>query len=235
MRSREVHTDVVPPDGRALARAITALSIAPLALMATSPTAPSPGPVATTTTTPLPMSVFGSAQPWGVGFDGDTIRIWAETAPPPSALALSLARVWFGDGSAVSLPPPPCHKTVVRFPSPGSLATPAVVHVYKSPGQKEVQIWARLGCGASQSLQYTTESVYMYPEAPPATRHWVPCRAGQLSASATSPLGAMGSVRVVVDLRNTSAEDCRLFGYPRLQLIGTRGQKLPTWSGPCRQ
>ncbi len=73
----------------------------------------------------------------------------------------------------------------------------------------------------------------MYPEAPPATRHWVPCRAGQLSASATSPLGAMGSVRVVVDLRNTSAEDCRLFGYPRLQLIGTRGQKLPTWSGPA--
>ena len=43
----------------------------------------------------------------------------------------------------------------------------------------------------------------------------------------------MGSVRVVVDLRNTNAEDCLLLGYPRLQLVRTRGQKLPTWSGPA--
>ena len=42
----------------------------------------------------------------------------------------------------------------------------------------------------------------------------------------------MGSARAVVDLRNTSVEDCRLLGYARLQLIGTRGQGLPTWSGP---
>ena len=209
------------------------LSVAPLALMATSPTAPSPHSVATTTTTPLSMSVFGSAQPW-VGFDSDEIRIWAETNPPPSELALSLARVWFGDGSSVTLSPPPCHKTAVRVPLPGSLATPAVVHVYKNPGQKEVQIWARLGCGASQSLQYTNEFVYAYPEAPSAAKHWGACQAGQLSGSIPSSVAAMGSVRAVVDLRNTSAEDCRLLGYPRLQLIGTRGQKLPTWSGPAQ-
>ena len=63
-----------------------------------------------------------------VGFDGDTIRIQAETTPPPPEPALSLARVWFGNGSSVTLLPPPCDKTVVRFPSPGSLATP-VAHV----------------------------------------------------------------------------------------------------------
>lgn len=177
------------------------------------------------------MSVFGSAQP-RVGFDGDTIRIQAATTPPPPEPALSLARVWFGDGSSVTLPPPPCHKTVVRFPSPGSLATPAVAHVYKSPGQKEVQIWARLGCGPDQTLQYTTEFVYLYPEAPSAARHWAACQAGQLSGSVTSVVGAMGDVRAVVDVRNTSSQDCRLLGYPRLQLIGTKGQKLPTWSGP---
>ena len=121
------------------ARAILALSVAPLALMATSPPAPSPHTSATTTTTPLSMSVFGSAQP-RVGFDGDAIRIQAETTPPPPEPALSLARVWFGDGTSVTLPPPPCHKTLVRLPSPGSLGTLAVAHVYESPGQKEVQI-----------------------------------------------------------------------------------------------
>ena len=57
---------------------------------------------------------------------------------------------------------------------------------------------------------------------------------GQLSGSVTSVVGAMGDVRAVVDVRNTSAEDCRLLGYPRLQLIGTKGQKLPTWTGPAQ-
>jgi Protein of unknown function (DUF4232) len=208
-----------------------ALLLAPLALMATSPTAVSAHSVATTTTTPLSMTVFGFAQPW-VGFDGGTIRIWAETNPPPSELALSLARVWFGDGTSVTLPPPPCHKTVVRFPLPGSLNTPAIVHVYKSPGQKEVQIWARLGCGASQSLQYTVESVYVFRDAPAAAKNWAPCQAQQLSGSVAFQAVAMGSVRAVVELRNTSAQECRLFGYPRLQLVGTRDQKLSTRSGP---
>ena len=90
----------------------------------------------------------------------------------------------------------------------------------------------RLGCGPDQTLQYTTEFVYLYPEAPSAARHWAACQAGQLSGSVTSVVGAMGDVRAVVDVRNTSSQDCRLLGYPRLQLIGTKGQKLPTWSGP---
>ena len=133
---------------RVRAHEYLALSVVPLALMATSRPRRRLSQWQTTTT-PLSMSVFGSAQP-RVGFDGDTIRIEAATTPPPPEPALSLARVWFGDGSSVTLPPPPCHKTVVRFPSPGSLATPAVAHVYKSPGQKEVQIWPASAVGPTR-------------------------------------------------------------------------------------
>ena len=168
-----------------------------------------------------------------VGFDGDTIRIQAETTPPPPELALSLARVWFGDGSSVTLPPPPCHKTVVRFPSPGSLATPAVAHVYKSPGQKEVQIWARLGCGPSQSLQYTTEFVYVYPEAPSAARHWAACQAGQLSGSVTSVVGAMGDVRAVVDVHNTSSRGLPAARLPPPTVDRYQGPEIADLERPC--
>ena len=65
-------------------------------------------------------------------------------------------------------------------------------------------MWARLGCGGTQSLQYTDELVYMFPQAPVGAVRWARCQPGQLSASVGSSVGAAGSVRVVVILRNSS-------------------------------
>ena len=89
-------------------------------------------------------------------------------------------------------------------------------------------MWARLGCGGTQSLQYTDELVYMFPQAPVGAVRWARCQPGQLSASVGSSVGAAGSVRVVVILRNSSQAACWLFGYARLGLVGTKGQELPS-------
>lgn len=189
-------------------------------------TAPVSGPAtpATTTTVTVSSSVFAISDS-SVGFTGDKVTVFAQVLPmyPSSKLALSLTRVDFGDGTRQSVASPPCEFRTVEAPQ--VLNTLSVTHVYSAPGKHEIQMWSVLGCGPTQSTQYSTITVYLYPSAP-AAAGWPRCEATQLSGTVIYRGAAMGSAAAEALLRNTSSVPCHLYGYPGLQLVGPHGLRL---------
>jgi uncharacterized protein DUF4232 len=189
------------------------------------PAGPPPGSL------PLSPDVFAIAGP-PVTFTGEPVTAFAQvlsSAPVPLAIA------WadFGDGSGVTaVPARPCQARPV--PRSGVVNSAAVSHRYTRPGRHTIRIWARLGCGTSQSVQYTTTTVFAYPSAPPGASAWQRCQPGQLSATLV-PLGAAtGHVGAQIVLRNVSATPCHLVGFPGLQMLSANGAPLPTithWGG----
>jgi hypothetical protein len=167
-----------------------------------------------------------------VAFTGEPVTVVAQV---PSATPMPLAVAWvdFGDGSGVTaVPAQPCQaRPARRF---GVVNSPAVSHRYARPGRHTIRIWARLGCGPGQPVQYATTTVFSYPSAPRAAAAWPRCQPGQLSAT-LRPLGAAtGHVGVVIVLRNISALPCHLDGFPGVQLLAATGAPLPTtthWGG----
>lgn len=224
--------------GRAGAGPEAARSAVPGTVAATAPVTVSPGP-----TSPgpppgaqpgsLPLSSTVSAIVGSnVTFTGEPVTAFAQvlsSAPVP----LAVAWVDFGDGSGVGAGPAgPClARPVQQF---GVVNSAAVSHRYARPGRHVIRIWARLGCGTSQSVQYTTTTVFSYPSASPGASAWPRCQPGQLSATLVSLGAATGHVGAEIVLRNVSALPCHLYGFPGLQLLSADGAALPTtthWGG----
>jgi Protein of unknown function (DUF4232) len=205
---------------------------------ATAPGRASPGTTSPPTSASLnPRSqrlasdIYAIAGP-PVTFTGAKVTVFAQVeASTPTALAIT--RAGFGDGSGViTLPAAPCDADRVRrF---GLVSSTQVSHRYARPGQHTIRIWARLGCGTGQPVQYNTATVYAYPSAPPAAASWPRCQPGQLTATLTSMGAATGNVGVDIVLRNVSAVPCHLYGFPGLQMLSASGAALPTtayWGG----
>ncbi len=203
------------------------------ALVTTSPGTTSPSPPAGAPPGSLPLSpdVFAIAGP-PVTFTGEPVTAFAQVLSP---VPVSVAIAWadFGDGSGVTaVPARPCQARPVR--QSDEVNSAAVSHRYTRPGQHVIRIWARLGCGPTQSVQYTTTTVFSYPSAPPGASAWRRCQPGQLSA-ALVPIGvATGHVGVQIVLRNVSAVPCHLDGFAGVQMLSASGAPLPTtahWGG----
>ena len=131
-------------------------------------------------------------------------------------------------------PPDPAGPCRARPVGSGVVNSAAVSHRYARPGRHTIRIWARLGCGASQPVQYATATVFSYPSAPPGASAWPRCQPGQLSATLVSLGVATGNVGAQIVLRNVSALPCHLYGFPGLQMLAASGVPLPTithWGG----
>jgi Protein of unknown function (DUF4232) len=204
---------------------------------ATTPVTASPGttslsPPAGAQPSSLPLSSTVSALAEPVTFTGEPVTAFAQVL---SSTPMPLAIAWadFGDGSGVrAIPAAPCQARPVG--RSGVVNSAAVSHRYALPGRHTIRIWARLGCGTSQSVQYTTTTVFSYPSAPPGASAWQRCQPDQLSATLV-PLGvATGNVGAQIVLRNISAIPCHLEGFPGLQMLSASGAPLPTtahWGG----
>jgi Protein of unknown function (DUF4232) len=169
--------------------------------------------------------VFAIVMP-GVGFTGDSVALYAQTLTH-TPVALAITRIDFGDGSGVAPPGTgECENRPVQ--APDLVNSIAVTHTYAMPGDHTIKLWTHLGCGADQSSEYSTTSVYTYPAAPAQAARWPRCTPNQLTATVTELGVAAGNAGVEVVLRNTSTESCSLKGYPGLQLLGTGGAALPT-------
>jgi Protein of unknown function (DUF4232) len=66
-----------------------------------------------------------------------------------------------------------------------------------------------------------------------ASASWPQCRSTQIGVTVTGKGAALGHVGVLFTLRNASSDHCRLYGYPRLLLLGGQGQALPTTVVPA--
>lgn len=179
----------------------------------------------TPTSQQLSADVFALATP-PVGFTGDTITAYAQTSAQ-APTALTITRIDFGDGTVV-VPPAVggCRPRPVQTPEIVNSA--AVTHSYTAPGDHTIQIWSHLGCGADQSSEYNTTTVYSFPAAPAQARGWQRCQSAQLAATVTDLGVAAGNTGIEVVLRNTSTKPCSLEGYPGLQLLDAQGAGLPT-------
>ena len=188
----------------------------------TSPSAaPSPKPGSQR----LSSTVFAIAGQ-AVTFTGETVTAFAQVLSSAPVL-LVVARVGFGDDSGIiTVPARACHLDPVQ--QLNLVSSPGVSHRYALPGQHTIRIWARLGCGTDQSVQYSTATVYSYPSAPPSAAGWQRCQPGQLSATLISLGAATGHVGAEIVLRNVSAITCHLYGFPGLQMLGASGAPLPT-------
>jgi hypothetical protein len=179
----------------------------------------------TPTTLPLSSSVFALATP-PVGFTGDTVTAFAQTLTH-SPTALVITRIDFGDGTVINPPDPGgCHARPVQ--TPGLVNSIEVSHTYAQAGDHTIQIWSRMGCGANQSMEYSTTTNYSFAAAPAKAKSWPRCQPTQLAASVTDLGAAAGNVGIEVVLRNTSTRSCSLEGYPGLQLLNASGVALPT-------
>ena len=203
------------------------------ALVTASPgiTSPSPPAGAPPSSLPLSSEVFAIAGP-AVTFTGEPVTAFAQVL---SSVPVPLAIAWadFGDGSGVrAVLARPCQARLAR--QSDEINSAAVSHRYTRPGQHVIRIWARLGCGPGQPVQYTTTTVFAYPSAPSGAFAWQRCQPGQLSATLV-PIGvATGHVGAQIVLRNVSALPCHLDGFPGVQMLDANGAPLLTtahWGG----
>jgi hypothetical protein len=142
-------------------------------------------------------------------------------------MALAITRIDFGDGTVVAPPATSeCQARPVQVP--GLVNSVAVIHSYSQAGDHTIKIWSRLGCRADQSSEYTTTRLYSYLAAPAQAASWPRCQPGQLAATVIGLGVAGGNAGIEVVLRNTSKKACNLDGYPGLQLLGAKGEALPT-------
>jgi hypothetical protein len=102
-----------------------------------------------------------------------------------------------------------------------------------------------VGCGRSSSTNpsttvppHTSTSTTGSPvTATPATQPtsasstpsvpFTACRPGQLSASVSDQMGAVGTGHQIISLTNTGASPCTLYGFPGLGLLNSAGQSVP--------
>lgn len=207
------------------ATATVPVTISPGPASPSPPASPPPGSLT------LSSDVFAVAGP-PVTFTGEPVTVFAQVS---SSTPVPLAVAWadFGDGSGVTaVPAGTCQARPVR--RSGEVNSAAVSHRYALPGRHTIRIWARLGCGTTQSVQYTTTTVFSYPSAPPGASAWQRCQPGQLSATLVSLGVATGNVGAQIVLRNVSALPCHLYGFPGLQMLSASGAPLPTtthWGG----
>ena len=211
---------------------------APGAARATAPVMASPGTASSSLPAgPLPRSLPSSSTVFAVAgppvtFTGELVTAFAQVL---SSTPVPLALAWadFGDGSGVTaVPARPCQARPVR--QSDDVNSAAVSHRYARPGRHTIRIWARLGCGTSQPVQYATTTVFSYPSAPPGASAWQRCQPDQLSATLVSLGVATGHIGAQIVLRNVSPLPCHLFGFPGLQLLAASGTPLPTithWGG----
>jgi len=158
-----------------------------------------------------------------VAFTGEPVTAFAQVLSS-TPVPLAVAWVDFGDGSGVTaVPAGPCRARPVGS---GVVNSAAVSHRYARPGRHTTRIWARLGCGASQPVQYATATVFSYPSAPPGASAWPRCQPRQLSATLVSLGVATGNVGAQLVLRNISALPCHLYGFPGLQMLAASGVPL---------
>jgi hypothetical protein len=76
---------------------------------------------------------------------------------------------------------------------------------------------------ASSATTTTTTTTTATTTAGPA-----PCRAADLSLSFLGQQGGMGHGEIGFELRNTSADSCRTYGYPGILFLDQQGHPLPT-------
>ena len=166
-----------------------------------------------------------------VPFTGDSVTLRARAAAAPGSpqwIRLASATVAFGDGTTGTVAGP-CAGAARSAPSAGL----AVRHTYRRPGVVSPHVTAATLCGragtvSGSGLTGALVSLRVLPAAPAASASWPRCASTQLGMTATGTGAGLGHVGVLFTLRNTSSVSCRLDGYPRLQLLGASGQRLPT-------
>ena len=134
-----------------------------------APAGPKPG------SRPLSSTISAIAEPV-VTFTGEQVRVFAQVSssvPVPLVIGrVVIARVDFGDGSGIiTFLARACHLDPVQ--QLNLVNSPVVSHRYALPGQHTIRIWAKLGCGTDQSVQYRGSSC-----SAPAARPCPPPRAG---------------------------------------------------------
>jgi hypothetical protein len=163
-----------------------------------------------------------------VPFTGEvtTVTVTAATATGPLRwLRLASVTVGFGDGASVSA----TESCSGAHQAPAASGLP-VRHAYRRAGLFTAQVTSARVCGLAGLVNGGAGGIPIpvLASAPPASASWPPCTQGQLRISASSTGAALGHEGVLFTLLNVSGADCRLLGYPGLQLVASDGSQLPT-------
>ncbi len=166
-----------------------------------------------------------------VPFTGDTVSLTVQAAAGPGSqewIRLATATVMLGDGTSATVTGR-CAGTSLANPSAGLVLR----HTYQRAGVVSPHVTAATVCqepGAvtAAGLAGASTSLRVLPAAPAASASWAQCSKAQIAVTATDTGAGLGHVGVLFSLRNTSSTDCRLYGYPGLQLLGGSGEALPT-------
>jgi hypothetical protein len=163
-----------------------------------------------------------------VSFTGDVVTLTVQAWQAPGdtqPVRVASATVDLGDGTTVSVSGPCAGGTL---PPPGDGLV--VRHVYRQPGTLSAGVTAATVCGqaAKPILLGSSWSLDVLPSAPATSGSWPQCSRSQVQITAKSIGGYTGHVGLLFTLQNTSSANCRLYGFPGLQLLGGNGQALPT-------
>lgn len=205
-----------------------------------APTAPrasgTPSPASSPTAKPSAPGSAGAAaavvelqSSEQIAFTGDVVTLTVQaTASPgsPNSVRLASATVRLGDGTTTTVSGP-CKGASLPAPSAGLV----VKHTYRQTGVVSPQVTAAALCGqsgAAPNLAGSSVSLRILPAAPADSASWPQCNRSQIAITATSTGAALGHIGVLFTLRNASSADCRLYGYPGLQLLSSNGRPLPT-------
>jgi hypothetical protein len=158
-----------------------------------------------------------------VAFSGErvTLTVDAYTPADPLATVAVAATVDFGDGSVGT--------------TGASCAAPATLkHVYQRGGTYDPKVIAVTTCGQSITADLTGASsiLRIFPTAPATSVSWPTCTTFQLRMTGRSIGAGMGNMADLIVLQNRSTTNCKLEGYPGLQLVVSDGRLLPTTVAP---